>query len=391
MEKAADEDSITTDGVAVTTIELEIIVPPQDRQRLMNAFFEGSRTPYYGLSAIPEGSNYLIKPFYIRMELQGYVRYAFISGSGNGTKPLLFVVEAGLLFVFSMMLGLLFYISKRIIQPFHEISDLPYELSKGHLPNGIKETKNRFFGKFIWGLDLLRESLEEHKNKELKMEKDKKLMILTISHDIKTPLSTIKLYSKALYDDLYDSEEKKHSTAKLIEEKADQIEHFVAEIIRTSTTELFEFEVVRGDFYLNQLVELLQRAYEEKLELLKIDFVVHPYMDKLLSGDLEKLIDVFDNLIQNAIKYGDGREISLSFDEEDNCQLIKVTNSGIPIPSTDFIHMFESFWRGSNAIEKQGNGLGLYICKQIMLKMEGEIFAEAREEGMCIVVVLKKS
>lgn len=215
-------------------------------------------------------------------------------------------------------------------------------------------------------------------------------MILSISHDIKTPLSTIKLYSKALYEDLYDTEEKRHRTAKNIEEKADQIEHFVADIIRTSTTELFEFEVVIGDFYLSKLVETIRKSYEEKLELLKINFVIYPYFDKLLSGDMDKLIDIIDNIFQNAIKYGDGKEISISFEEEDNYQLIQVTNTGVPLPTTDFFHMFESFWRGGNAIGKEGNGLGLYICKQLLQKMGGDIYAKAGEKDMSLVLVLKK-
>jgi signal transduction histidine kinase len=254
----------------------------------------------------------------------------------------------------------------------------------------MKESKNRYFGKFLWGLELLRESLEEHRQKELKLEKDKKLMILSISHDIKTPLSTIKLYSKAIYDGLYHTEEKKLETAKKIEEKADQIEHFVTEIIKTSTSELFEFNVVMEEFYLKQLIDAVLQAYSEKLELLKTEFVILPYKDKLLKGDMDKLIDVFDNIIQNAIKYGDGKNITISFDEEDNCQLIRIINTGIPVPAGNLHHMFESFWRGENAIGKQGNGLGLYICRQLMHKMEGEVYAEAGESSMSFVIVMKK-
>jgi len=267
---------------------------------------------------------------------------------------------------------------------------MPYELSKGHFPKDIKETKNRYFGKFVWGLQLLKENLEEHKRKELQLERDKKLMILSISHDIKTPLSTIKLYTKALYENLYDQEEKKHETAKKIEEKADQIEKFVTEIIKTSSTELFEFDIRMGEFYLSKVIEEVKRAFEEKLELLKIEFLIYPYLDKLIVGDLEKLREVFDNILQNAIKYGDGRRLSIAFEEEDNCQLIRIFNTGKPIPTVNFHHMFESFWRGENAVEKQGNGLGLYICKQMMIKMEGDIFAEAEEEGMTFVLVLRK-
>jgi signal transduction histidine kinase len=160
--------------------------------------------------------------------------------------------------------------------------------------------------------------------------------------------------------------------------------------MKASSTELFEFNIVPGEFYLSQLMDAIKKNYEDKLNLLKIEFCMMPFQDKILVGDRNRLIDVFDNIFQNAIKYGDGRNITISCYEEDNCLLISVYNSGIPLPAIHLHHMFDSFWRGENATGKQGNGLGLYICKQLMRKMEGDIFAEVRTDGMGIVLVLNK-
>ena len=64
-------------------------------------------------------------------------------------------------------------------------------------------------------------------------------------------------------------------------------------------------------------------------------------------------------------------------------------NTGQPVSDNDFNHIFESFFRGSNSGGKQGNGLGLYICREIMHKMDGEIFAQKEEECMAFVLVLR--
>ena len=72
------------------------------------------------------------------------------------------------------VLLVLFYIRQNIIKPFSQITNLPYELSKGNLTMPLKENKNRFFGKFLWGLDMLREKLEESKQAELELKKEKK-------------------------------------------------------------------------------------------------------------------------------------------------------------------------------------------------------------------------
>ena len=84
---------------------------------------------------------------------------------------------------------------------------VPKELAKGNLAVPISEEKSRFFGEFTWGVNLLRESIENSRKKEITMQKDKKLLLLSLSHDIKTPLSAIKLNAKALARGLYKNEE----------------------------------------------------------------------------------------------------------------------------------------------------------------------------------------
>lgn len=364
-------------------------LPVNQEESVTYAFFEGKELPSLGIEPVIKGHSFHISPYYTDTSLQGYIRFKY-NLAVTGAVPALIYTELSLAVIFLAVLSILLYVRRSIIKPFHEILDLPYELSKGHLSKEIKESKSRYFGKFLWGLQLLREQLEKHNAKELQLKKDRKLMILSISHDIKTPLSSIKLYAKALYDNLYTSEEKKEDTARKIEEKADQIENYVSELMKTSSTEIFEFDIVMKEFYLRELIEAIRRSYEDKLALHKTEFIIDKYRDKLILGDKDKLIDVFDNLLQNAIKYGDGKRISISFDEEDYCQLIKISNTGEPLPSTHLHHIFESFWRGDNASGKPGNGLGLYICKQLLHKMEGEIFAGIEENGMSFTIVLRK-
>ena len=97
------------------------------------------------------------------------------------------------------------------------------------------------------------------------------------------------------------------------------------------------------------------------------------------------------NIIENAIKYGDGHEIELVFSEEDDCKLLCVKNSGCTLSDAELPHIFESFWRGSNVGSNKGSGLGLYICRQLMLKMDGEVFAESKGDFMCVTIVFRKA
>jgi signal transduction histidine kinase len=111
----------------------------------------------------------------------------------------------------------------------------------------------------------------------------------------------------------------------------------------------------------------------------------------MINCDLDRGIEVIQNIIENAIKYGDGKSISVDFSEEENCILVTVKNSGCTLPDTDLSHIFESFWRGENAENQKGSGLGLYICRQLMHKMKGDIFADIKDGYMAVTAVFVKS
>lgn len=318
-------------------------------------------------------------------------RFDYKADGETDRSELLMTVNIILGIMAAVMLGVMLYIRLKILRPFEKLSDVPYELSKGNLTAPVKETKNRFFGRFIWGVDMLRENMEQQKERELNLQRDRKMLLLSLSHDIKTPLSAIKLYSKALSKGLYASPDKQLEIAESIGEKADEIEGYVSQIITASREDFLSLDVNMGEFYLSELVTDIRQYYTEKLSLIKTDFHVDGYADCLINGDLDRSIEVIQNVIENAIKYGDGKSIGLFFSEEEGCILITVSNIGCTLPDTELTHMFDSFWRGTNAENEKGSGLGLYICRQLMHRMNGEIFAEISDEYMRVTAVFIKA
>lgn len=288
------------------------------------------------------------------------------------------------------VLGILFYVRTKILRPFDHLTNIPYELSKGNLTSPVKENKNRFFGKFLWGIDLLRENIEQQKQRELKLQKEKKTLLLSLSHDLRTPLSAIKLYAKALSKNLYHDAEKQKTIAEHINEKADEIDDYVSQIITASREDFLSLDVKNEEFYLSDLVQNIVLYYREKLALVKTEFIIGEYKNCLLSGDMDRSIEVLQNIMENALKYGDGVRVELLFPEDENDVLVAVRNSGCTLDKTDLPHIFESFWRGSNTEHISGSGLGLYICRQLMLKMNGEIFAETDDGSITVTVVFRR-
>lgn len=291
--------------------------------------------------------------------------------------------------LFLLVTGLLYYIRRHIIAPFDRLSDVPKELAKGNLAVTISEEKSRFFGEFTWGVNLLRESIENSRKKEIAMQKDKKLLLLSLSHDIKTPLSAIKLNAKALAKGLYKNEEKQRAAAESINTRADEIERFVSQLSKAVSEDFMSFEVTPGEAFLSAVITKIEARYAPQLAMSGTELVIQKMEDCILSCDPDRLAECLQNLMENAIKYGDGRRIEISFDKVDGCELITVANTGCTLETKELPQIFESFHRGNNARKVPGNGLGLFICRRLMGLMNGAVYADIREERFLITLVVK--
>ena len=326
---------------------------------------------------------------YLVEEIAGKLyRIEYVEERSSGL-PLYINISLLCMMIVTMMV--LVYVYRKVLKPFHNMSNLSYELAKGNLSMPVKEEKSKLFGRFLWGMDMLREKLEDNKARELEFQKEQKTLILSLSHDIKTPLSSIELYSKALSENLYDTQERKDEALQGIVRNVKEIKGYVDDIVTASREDFLNLEVSMGEYYLSDVMKVTERYYKDKLSVIHTEFQVDEISECLLKGDKNRMIEVLQNVMENAIKYGDGKRIRISFGEEEDCKLIHIENSGCDLKEEELPNLFDSFYRGSNSTGRKGSGLGLYICKTLMRKMDGEIFAGMKEELFCVTIVVRKA
>ncbi|MCR4961070.1 MAG: HAMP domain-containing histidine kinase [Lachnospiraceae bacterium] len=292
--------------------------------------------------------------------------------------------------IFAALMIVLFFLYYAFVRDLGRLSEYPFELAKGHMVVPLKEKRSGYFGRFLWGLDMLREKLESEKRKNLKLQKEKNVFLLSLSHDIKTPLSAIKLYAASLKKDLYKDRDKVAEIYEKIDDNAGEIERYVSKLTASANDEFLDVDVSGGEFYLSEALDYVKGYYSDKLKTIgtKLSFEEPPGI--LVHGDRERFVEVLQNIFENAVKYGDGKEISVSFFDEEDCKLVTVSNTGCTLPEEEIEHIFDSFYRGSNAGSKPGSGLGLFICRKLMLKMKGEIFATKDGDEMKVTLVCRK-
>ncbi|MBR1873848.1 MAG: HAMP domain-containing histidine kinase [Eubacterium sp.] len=298
-----------------------------------------------------------------------------------------------IVFGFSILITIFIfiYIKRSVIRPFYSMERLANDLAGGNLSKPVKEERSRIFGKFLWSIDMLREKLEQSREKEMAYMKERKTLMLSLSHDIKTPLSAIELYTKALSTGLYDTDEKKNEAYLGIENNLNDLKNYIDEITAASKDDFMLLEVKDDEIYLSSVLKPIKDYYLEKFEHLHTIFEIAPTNDILVKGDRDRLVEVMQNILENAIKYGDGRCVDISFSEEEDAKLVHIHNTGMPPEENDMVHLFDSFYRGSNSEKKKGSGLGLYISRQLMKRMDGDIYATATKDGFEAVVVIMKA
>lgn len=285
--------------------------------------------------------------------------------------------------------GILIYFYSTLVRPFNKMQYLTKELAKGNLSTPIKAEKSRYYGDFIWGMDMLREKLEQDKVREFELLKEKKTIILSMTHDIKTPLASMDLYLRALSENLYE-EDRKEVILEGIRKNLKEINNYINGIAKASKEDAVDIVVNNSEFYIKNVFDAVLKYYKEKMELLHIDFYIQKQENCLVYGDEDRIVEVMQNLIENAVKYGNGGYIGIKSEDEEDCRLITVCNSGEGPGDDEMLHIFDSFYRGSNSSNVNGSGMGLYICRKILHMMDGEIFAENKDGCFNVTVVIKK-
>ena len=204
--------------------------------------------------------------------------------------------------------------------------------------------------------------------------------ISTVSHELRTPLTSIRGFAQTMlqsYDKLDDESKKRF--IKIIEEQSNRLIHLIENMLKIQNNEKLIFKTVKAKPLIEDVIQIIKQQYKNHKFVLK-------YNEKLpkILVDVDKFQQVMTNLIENAGKYSDPDTtvtVSVDFDKNPDFVSIKVTDNGVGIDEKDFDSIFEKFSRIDNPLTRkvQGSGLGLYITKVLVTKMNGKISVESSD------------
>lgn len=301
------------------------------------------------------------------------------------------------LFIAVMGIGDAIVVYWRLIRRYHQmqmrhvIAELHY-IAEGHLEHRISFEVNTDLQKVIASINALVDSTVRSMEEERQIEKSKDELITNVSHDIRTPLTSIIGYLGLIEDKQYRSEEKLLKYTHTAYLKAKQMKVLVEDLfeytkVRQTTTPL---NVV--SFNMAAMLEQLAASFELEAGKKGMEVSVSTTPDVIMmEADTEKLGRVFNNLIVNALKYGDGgKHIFLDATKVGSEVVVKVSNDGPPIPNDALNQLFDRFYRveESRSQETGGTGLGLAIAQSIVTLHGGYIYAESSADLTSFVIHL---
>lgn len=329
----------------------------------------------------------------------GYLLFVVYKGNPQGAALNLFIGFrfAGIMAVLIITNGLLtYFVSKSIINPIKELSSAAKKISEGDLDFSIASNKNDELGELSNTFERMRLDLMAAKEAQLRYEQNRKELIASISHDLKTPLTSIKGYVRGIQDGVANTPEKLERYVETIYHKANDMDELINELFLYSKLDLkqvpYKFEQI-------DLYALFADFVDElSFELKENQSVVLDTNEKEafnVSADQEQLKRVIINIIQNSLKYmdKDKQSIRVYLKSERNEVIVQIEDNGMGIGSEDLPHIFESFYRTdvSRNTRTGGSGLGLSIVRKIIEAHGGSTWAESRlGEGASIYFTLKK-
>ncbi|QCR32387.1 HAMP domain-containing sensor histidine kinase [Lysinibacillus sp. SGAir0095] len=292
------------------------------------------------------------------------------------------VKSIGLILGLLMIISILYivYIYKTLLKPFQQLKSFAVNVARGNLEMPLKMDKNNYFGAFTESFDILREELATARQKEYESNRSKKELVATLSHDIKTPVATIKAVSELML--MQAKDDKVIMQVNTIYTKAEQINLLITDMFHASLEELQQLKLTVSEVASEVLVDMIENVnYDHQI-------VYDSIPQCIILTDPVRMQQVIDNIISNSYKYA-GTKIIINARINQGYLVLVIMDFGAGIYEEELPLVFNKYFRGQNVEGKNGSGLGLYISKYFMENMHGRISCYNRNDGFTVVLNIK--
>lgn len=278
------------------------------------------------------------------------------------------------------------YIYWCILRPFDKMKQYAEQIAQGNFDLPLRYERSNYFGEFTWAFDHMRLEVTKARSCEREAILNNKTVIATLSHDIKTPISSIRAYAEGLEANLDRTPEKRAMYLNVIIRKCDEVSKLTNDLFLHSLSDLDKLKMNLEPIEIRHFIA--ENIAEIAAERGDVQFI-QPDFTAMVCVDRLRLIQLLENLINNSRKYAKSR-IDLYLSQSDDHICLHVRDYGEGIPDEDMPFILDKFYRGKNCGTEQGSGLGLYIVNYIAGQMNGQLLLNNHSDGLEVILSLPK-
>ena len=388
-----DSDGLVVGESNVNELEMSKMDNHIDRHEISNAIKDG-------ISKIERYSNTLNEEFiYVVKKVDlpdfSFVRVAqtmdfvnLLVGHRSGTRINIFIIVSIGLLIFTIL------VDRWINTPIRKVADFAKNIKDGNFENRIKIKSSDEIGELAKNMNQLAETIEADISNMKKMEDVRTEFLSNVTHELKTPIASIVGYLETLKDGALKDKDVNKTFIKRSLKNAKRLEALVTDLVDISRIETGEMEIQLEKVNIQPILEEVVNDARQRNRNLELDIKLSLGDQKeiVVYGNSDRLRQVFDNLVSNAIRYTESGNVIISAEIRDTEVEFTVSDTGMGMDSESIERIFERFFRTDDArkIVRGGTGLGLAICKHIIeahnsslsvdsIEKEGSTFAFSLE------------
>ncbi len=409
-ERLSDTGFLTGTGERMNELEAGLVVKKGDEviyasprvqdvgNELQPPAGDKSGPPWESLA----GDRYVVSGFPVTFEDGESGAVYMLTDSGvwiNRFKTIFPILVLSLLAAFALTNGVLTYlVSRSIIKPLNTLKRAAERIKEGDLDQAVDLQRKDEIGKLGGAFEEMRVRLQESIRLQLQYEDNRKELISSISHDLKTPITGIKACLEGIRDGIANTGPKRDKYMEMIARKTEDMDRLIDELFLFSKLDLnrlpFQLEPVNLTDYLRDCAEELRLDPRLAEVAVAVSFDASDEPVRVMA-DREKLRRIIMNIIDNSLKHLDKprKEIALTLSAGPEEAIVRIRDNGTGIIDTALPHIFDRFYRAdtSRNTATGGSGLGLAIVKQMAEGQGGRVWADSKVgEGTAISFALPR-
>jgi len=306
---------------------------------------------------------------------------------------MIFVLGGILAIGITLIIG--YFVSRNITSPIHKMSEAARSIEKGDFSKRVRVNTTDEFGDLAGAINKMADELQVKIDNLQKLDKIRTDFVANVSHELKTPLTSIKGFVETLEDGAIDDKENARKFVTIIRKHVEKLDNIINDLLDLAAIEgggeKIDIDKVSMNILLDEVVWGFGQMLSVKEQQMNVDYKGNDFE---IRGDKDKIEQVLVNLVDNAIKYtGKNGKITASLFEKKDAVMLVIEDNGIGISKEHLDRIFERFYRVDKARSRElgGTGLGLSIVKHSVMLHKGHIDIDSElTKGTKITIVLPK-